>query len=115
MPELEDQMATFTGAQGERSPDRLDSLVWAMTPYLRKNLGPPGKSGPRQWAAQKELDEMGETASQALGRRLRGAHGGAYASSDGWDLDSFAPSADEDDQARQLTGPRGNVRQWRGS
>jgi phage terminase large subunit-like protein len=111
MPELEDQMATFTGAQGERSPDRLDSLVWALTPYLRKNLGPPGKSGPRKWAAQKELDEMGPSASAALGRRLRGAHGGAYAASDQWDMDSFAPR--NDDAERERTGPRGNVKTWR--
>ncbi len=29
-PELEDQMANFTGAAGEPSPDRLDALVWAL-------------------------------------------------------------------------------------
>lgn len=28
---LEDQLCTFTGAPGERSPDRLDALVWALT------------------------------------------------------------------------------------
>lgn len=30
-PQLEDQMAGFTGAPGEVSPDRLDALVWALT------------------------------------------------------------------------------------
>lgn len=30
-PELEDQMCSFTGADGEKSPDRLDALVWALT------------------------------------------------------------------------------------
>lgn len=30
-PALEDQMAGFTGAPGEASPDRLDALVWALT------------------------------------------------------------------------------------
>jgi len=30
-PELEDQMAGFTGAPGDASPDRLDALVWALT------------------------------------------------------------------------------------
>ncbi|MEQ8396516.1 terminase family protein [Thalassobaculum sp.] len=30
-PELEDQMAGFTGASGDASPDRLDALVWALT------------------------------------------------------------------------------------
>ena len=35
MPELEDSMATFTGAAGEKSPDRLDSLCLAGgTPVL---------------------------------------------------------------------------------
>lgn len=28
---LEDQMLNFTGANGEKSPDRLDALVWALT------------------------------------------------------------------------------------
>lgn len=30
-PELEDQMCGFTGSDGEKSPDRLDALVWALT------------------------------------------------------------------------------------
>lgn len=30
LPELEDQMVTWTGAPGEKSPDRLDALVWAL-------------------------------------------------------------------------------------
>jgi len=30
-PELEDQMCSFSGANGEKSPDRLDALVWALT------------------------------------------------------------------------------------
>lgn len=30
-PQLEDQMAGFTGAPGDASPDRLDALVWALT------------------------------------------------------------------------------------
>lgn len=30
-PALEDQMAGYTGAPGEASPDRLDALVWALT------------------------------------------------------------------------------------
>lgn len=31
LPALEDQMAGYTGAAGEASPDRLDALVWALT------------------------------------------------------------------------------------
>lgn len=38
--DLEDQMATFTGMPGEKSPDRLDSLVWSVTPYLDDSFGP---------------------------------------------------------------------------
>ena len=30
-PELEEQMTSYTGTQGEESPDRLDALVWALT------------------------------------------------------------------------------------
>jgi phage terminase large subunit-like protein len=110
MPELEDQMATFTGAQGERSPDRLDSLVWACDPYLRRSLGPPGKGGPRPWAAQKDLAEIGQSPEEMLKtrarhRRLAGVHGPHYPSdgSDPWDLESFAPRDEEH--------PRANVRQ----
>jgi phage terminase large subunit-like protein len=32
-PELEDQLTNYTGKPGEKSPDRLDSMVWALT-YL---------------------------------------------------------------------------------
>ena len=31
MPQLEDQMCSFTGDEGEKSPDRMDALVWALT------------------------------------------------------------------------------------
>jgi phage terminase large subunit-like protein len=112
MPELEDQMATFTGAAGERSPDRLDSLVWAASPFLKRSFGPPGKGGVRRWAAQIELDEMGATAEARLRRKLAGL-GERDNTPDDWDLDSFAPAEDKDDDARQRTGPRGNVKQWR--
>jgi hypothetical protein len=32
-PELEESMATWTGAPGERSPDVLDSAVWALSEF----------------------------------------------------------------------------------
>lgn len=32
---LEDQLTSYTGAPGERSPDRLDALVWALTELNR--------------------------------------------------------------------------------
>lgn len=31
LPELEDQLCSYTGAPGEDSPDRLDALVWALS------------------------------------------------------------------------------------
>jgi phage terminase large subunit-like protein len=109
MPELEDQMATFTGATGERSPDRLDSLVWALTPYLRRSFGPPGPHGSRRWAGYEELRDTGTAPEDILRRRLAGAHGGRYASRK-WDLDDFAPQPD-DQTARP--GGRANVKAWR--
>ena len=111
MPELEDQMATFTGAQGERSPDRLDSLVWALSPYLRHSFGPPGKHGARRWAAAAEIDAGALPPIERARRRLAEAHGGAYAGDDKWSLESFAPADDKD--GPDAYGRRANVRAWR--
>jgi len=43
MPDLEDQMATFTGHEGGRgqSPDRLDALVWALSDLMLTPRGQP--------------------------------------------------------------------------
>lgn len=109
--ELEDQMATFTGAQGERSPDRLDSLVWAATPLLPKSFGPPVRGGPRRWAASQELDQIGAEENTMARRRLATAHGGLLTPSQQWDLDDFAPEPDDPDRPAGST--RGNVRGWR--
>lgn len=38
-PELEDQMCSFTGSDGEKSPDRLDALVWAITELSGSDAG----------------------------------------------------------------------------
>lgn len=111
MPELEDQQATFTGAQGERSPDRLDSLVWALTTYLRHSFGPPGRSGPRPWAAMQEIEQQVTPPSAHVRRRLHNAHGGNYAGDGKWDLESFAPQ--DDDAAPVNGGRRANVKTWR--
>lgn len=110
--ELEDQMATFTGAAGERSPDRLDAATWALTPFLRLSFGPPLPAGIRKWAGSAELDAIAQTEDSQMRRRLREAHGGALGARDeDWDsLDGFAPQ--EDEQARP-GGRRGNVRAWR--
>jgi predicted phage terminase large subunit-like protein len=118
MSELEDQMATFTGAHGERSPDRLDSLVWAMTPFLRRVFGPPGHAVPRRWAAVAELDAAGTPPERQMWKRLASAHGGHFKEQT-WDLNSFAPKDwDLDDLPPELVGgrmlgqERNNVRLW---
>lgn len=117
LSELEDQMATFTGATGERSPDRLDSLVWAMTPYLRRIFGPPGHAVPRKWAAVEELEYAGTPPERRMWKRLSQAHNGVYQGRK-WDLDSFAPVEgwNLDDlppaQRRMLGQERANVKLW---
>jgi phage terminase large subunit-like protein len=119
LSELEDQMATFTGATGERSPDRLDSLVWAMTPFLRRAFGPPGHAVPRRWAAGAELDAAGTPPERQLYRRLAQAHGGLL-TAQVWSLDSFAPKdwglddLPADGKGELLGQERNNVRSWGG-
>lgn len=117
--ELEDQMATFTGAQGERSPDRLDSLVWALSLYLPMHFGPPVKGGPRKWAAQEEIGELGGGPATRAQKKLASAHGGLLSPPrtevefDGWDIDSFAPQEDTGQRGDHDAGPRPNVRNWK--
>jgi predicted phage terminase large subunit-like protein len=74
--ELEDQMATFTGAVDERSPDRLDSLVWAIHPFLPQSFETsaiPG--GFRRYGILNALDEAEERmrgyAQRRMGNRIR--------------------------------------------
>jgi phage terminase large subunit-like protein len=104
--ELEDQMVTFTGMAGERSPDRLDSAVWAVSPFLDHDFDlaasrrPPGA---RQWAAHADLERMTADPSQRLRERL-----GRRDRDPGWnDPDAWAP---RDDDGRPS---RPNVREWR--
>jgi hypothetical protein len=82
---------TFTAAQGERSPDRLDSLVWACTPFLNASFAVPSPAGRRDWAAMKDMDEFAPQ-EQALGERARrkiaSAHGGLMSdAADTWSLE----------------------------
>lgn len=95
MAELEDQMATFTGAADERSPDRLDSLVWACWPFLNATfeaMSPVAVA--HKWAAQAELDTVATRPPDGISRRrFRGAHGGLLDNQQ-WDLDDFAPKDD---------------------
>jgi phage terminase large subunit-like protein len=109
MVELEDQMSTFTGAAGEKSPDRLDSLVWSLTPFLNASFGPPGTAGVRKWAGAQQLDDMGVNDETKAHRRAREIQGRAAEVPEDapWDLDGFSPS----DEPERPT--RGNVRSWR--
>jgi phage terminase large subunit-like protein len=110
MPELEDGMATFTGAQGEKSPDRLDSLVWGASKFLRETFGAPGRPGKRPWAAQQGLSETVATEDSRMQKRMREVHERAVRGLEDapWDLDGFAPGEADDERA----GPRNNVRSW---
>lgn len=46
-PELEEQLTTFTGKDGEKSPDRYDALVWLFTKLvLRSGDGDGSSAGP---------------------------------------------------------------------
>lgn len=109
MAEVEDQMATFTGAADERSPDRLDSLVWACFPFLNAMFTEtPVPAGKREWAAKADIEAAAGVSLPRNGisrRRLKGAHGGLLDhAGGGWDLDDFAPKDDE-----SLTGPADGV------
>jgi predicted phage terminase large subunit-like protein len=94
LTELEDQLVTFTGAAGERSPDRLDSLTWALSPYKDRSFtgSPLARPVPRPWAAQREMGRLygGSLPAAAPARPL--VRNPARAGS--WDLDSFAPRDD---------------------
>lgn len=115
--DLEDQMCSYTGAQGERSPDRLDSLVWGCWLFLDAWFGPPVPGGVRRWALPAELEgEFGriEDEPEIPGRkRLAGVHGGAYDRQEGdWGLDGFAPAGVPGEQEPQGTG-RAETYSWR--
>jgi phage terminase large subunit-like protein len=109
MTELEDQMATFTGATGERSPDRLDALVWAVTPFLNHQFETSAiKGGVRRWDVQVALDQQERAMRQwaTHGERVtrRGMQYEGEPEADGVHDPSLLP---------QMRGDRPNVRQWR--
>ena len=39
--EVEDQLTSWIGAAGEKSPDRMDAVVWGMSTFLGHRLAPP--------------------------------------------------------------------------
>jgi predicted phage terminase large subunit-like protein len=118
--DLEDQMCSFTGAQGERSPDRLDSLVWGCHFWLNATFGPLVPATKREWAGMQDLAEYGPDIEadpngrvNSMRRRLSEAHGGAYSRSEGdWSEDGFAPQDDQSSQPRENRA-RANVKAWR--
>jgi len=112
--ELEDQQCSYTAAAGERSPDRLDSLVFSLHPFLNTSFGPPGQGGIRKWAGSQELNDIGQSEDARM-RRRRSVPGGPHdqQTPEGapWDLSGF--EAQDDTQAHPEHGRRGNVRSWR--
>ncbi len=51
LPELEDQMCSYTGAPGEDSPDRLDALVWALSELFDMRTEVSSWGGTGSWAS----------------------------------------------------------------
>jgi len=125
--DLEDQMATFTGAKDERSPDRLDSLVWACHPFLQMTFGPVQRALVAKWSRDggelasavplergrggdpiEAPDPDGGRVSVPRGLRQRMAHEAAMAQPFG-DLDGWGPQDAEDVPEH---GAHGNVHSW---
>lgn len=69
-PELEDQLVNYTGASGEKSPDRLDSLVHALAPFTSRHLGPPARG---------DLDQAVPYTDSTIGTDRNGELEGAVA------------------------------------
>jgi phage terminase large subunit-like protein len=78
LKELEDQQCNFTGAPGQKSPDRMDALVWALTDLLIGKHGRrPGTAVPMaatrfnrpEW--QRRVEEAEEQYQQVV---ATGAH-----------------------------------------
>lgn len=128
--DLEDQMCTFTGAQGERSPDRLDSLVWACHPFLSLSFGPVTHARVMKWARHGgelaesvplERERGGDPISApdpeddgiATPRGIRRLQRQGAAAAEGFgDPDAWAPQ-DPDDAPEH--GRHGNVHSWSSS
>ena len=111
MVELEDQMCSFTGAKDERSPDRLDSLVWAMQKFLYLAALPAKSEGKKDWAVDESsplldaaggtlgFDPVQDSREDQARKRLAGAHGGLADHRGGdWSTDGFAPQDAPEDR-----------------
>lgn len=69
-PEVEDQLCSWIGAAGEKSPDRMDAVVWGVSHFLRHTLAEPDpndadaydyaqKAGADEWADDYDDDNDG--------------------------------------------------------
>ncbi|MFI5269798.1 MAG: hypothetical protein ACHQ7M_20670, partial [Chloroflexota bacterium] len=123
MVELEDQMCTFTGAAKERSPDRLDSLVWGMTKFLYLAGTEPEKAQAYDWAQDDSdlvLDAAGgklaldraEDSEEARMARRMGDSGELDRRGGDWSMDGFAPQ-DAADERPVERAARAAVHSWR--
>src|SRR6266568_4471323 len=110
--ELEDQMCSYTGALRERSPDRLDSLVWACHFFLDLSHRHAGSPGKREYALRAELEaEYGDVEARPRDDHRRLVQGGEYDRSEGdWSEDGFAP---QDDDTPAQGKARASVHPWR--
>lgn len=120
---------TFTGAKDERSPDRLDSLVWACHPFLQMTFGPVQRALVAKWtrnggelanAVPLERERGGdpiaapeaeEEAAIPRGLRQRMRHEAAMGQGFG-DIDDWGPQ-DAGDVPEH--GAHGNVHSWSSS
>lgn len=50
-PALEDQMCSYTGANGEDSPDRMDAHVWGVSELMGITVGQPNSWSSSAWGA----------------------------------------------------------------
>lgn len=104
--ELEDQMSMFSGAAGEKSPDRLDSLVWALTPFLGYPFGGESHRGTvRHIDVDKRSNEKFPVRNVSKNRRRPPVQPWESVSLDDADLKDWAPPA-----VTRLKTSR--VRQW---
>jgi phage terminase large subunit-like protein len=119
MNELEDQMVTFTGATKERSPDRLDSLVWGCDPFKGMTMGKPVHAKPVKYAqddAEKDYPAIEELTapdreSQARKRRKPLPAQNGVNPDPAWALEDFAPKDPDDLPGQPSNG--GNTFGWR--
>ena len=101
-------MCQFTGADGEKSPDRLDSLVWAITPMLAEAFGDAGRHrrAPRDWGS-KPKDQAEERSR--MQREMMKKRGPDF----GYVPDDRAQTDDAEWHPPAIPGSRRrNVREW---